>query len=394
MARLASEARAGFYPIAPGVMSLLLKHLYLKPVIPDKPRDTIQFIDPCCGKGAAMKQIADTLGIPYDHAYGIELDGQRGKDAKEAMPGANILEPASFFGTQITGFSFGLAYVNPPFSDELGGGKREEQTFCDKATRLLTPHGIMVLVCPIRAFVGNRGFIEFFDSWFEDVAVYKFPDDARPYNEIVVLGRKRRQQLPTMAIAEHGTLHQMQAHWSGYITLGSLPPVGQVQPKHYNNGHASFEREEHIRVFEIPLGWKPNTWKKTEFTDEELVKAVEDSPLNQHLREVVERPPDRPPLPLDKGHLGLMLASGKLDGRVDGPFGTHVVRGGSRKVEYHNKEASQSTENPDTGAVTTKDVFSERPVTEIRLVDQRGIIWSHSNQPAKEVLEEGDNAFE
>jgi hypothetical protein len=51
-------------------------------------------------------------------------------------------------------------------------------------------------------------------------------------------------------------------------------------------------------------------------------------------------------------------------------------------------------ENPDTGAVATKDVFSERPVTEIRLVDQRRIIWSHSNEPAKEVLEEDAHAYE
>ena len=53
----------------------------------------------------------------------------------------------------------------------------------------------------------------------------------------------------------------------------------------------------------------------------------------------------RPPLPLDRGHLGLILASGILDGVVESPHGPHVVRGSSKKVEYYNKEASDSTED-------------------------------------------------
>ncbi len=90
-------------------------------------------------------------------------------------------------------------------------------------------------------------------------------------------------------------------------------------------------------------------------------------------------PPARPPLPLDKGHLGLILASGMLDGVVEGPHGVHVVRGSSHKKEYHNKEASKSEEDPETGAVTTKDVFSERMITVIRCVEQDGVIYTHSN---------------
>jgi hypothetical protein len=81
-----------------------------------------------------------------------------------------------------------------------------------------------------------------------------------------------------------------------------------------------------------------------------------------------------------------MLASGKLNGVVEGPNGVHIVRGSSHKVEYHNKEASTSEVNPDTGAVATKDVFSERPVTVIRCVDYRGIVWTHSNSPEEDVL--------
>ena len=146
-------------------------------------------------------------------------------------------------------------------------------------------------------------------------------------------------------------------------------------------------------MFEVPLSFKPHTFKKDKATEAEMVDWVKNSPLNHHFKEVKARQPDRPPLPLDKGHLGLMLASGKLNGVVEGgPRGVHVVRGSSHKVQYHNTEASSSEMNPETGAVTTKDVLSEKPVTVIRCVDDRGIIWTHSNNPAEAM--EADEARE
>jgi hypothetical protein len=386
--RLGGEAKAGFYPAHPAAIAEVVKHLYTKPFNPDHPKQTLQILDPCAGEGLAVNQIAEGLKIPHDRVYCVELDAGRAAKIKEHMPSSNVIGPASFIGgVMVTGFSFGITYVNPLFSWEAGGGRREEQAFCEKAEKLLAIHGVMVLVCPIKAFIGNRSFVEYFDSRFEDCAVYKFPDGEadgraiRPYNEIVVFGRKRKLQLPRDVLYEHGVLHKMQAHYSGYLTMDSIPPLGGVQPVSYYNGRPSYEREEHVRAFEIPNCWKPNSFKKISFTDEELVAEVQGSPLGRHLKEVIPREPDAPPLPLDKGHLGLMLASGKLDGPVEGPHGVHIVRGSSMKVEYHNREASSSEQNPETGAVTTKDVFSERPVTVIRCVDHRGVIWSHSNNP-------------
>ena len=115
-----------------------------------------------------------------------------------------------------------------------------------------------------------------------------------------------------------------------------------------------------------------------------MIEVVENSPLAKHLTAIEPREIPRPPLPLDKGHLGLILASGILDGVVDSPYGPHVVRGSSTKVEYYNKEASDSTEDPETGAVTTKDVFSQRMVTIIRCVTGDGTLHTYSNSPKEE----------
>ena len=389
--RLAGVAKGGFYPANPNAIALLAKHLQQLPPIEDKPLLTTQILDPCAGEGAAVQQLTAALDIPEENVYCVELDAGRTEQIKQCMPKAKLIGPATFIGgCMITGYSFGLAYVNPPFDWEMGGGRREEELFCDKATKLLTTHGIMVLVVPLKALVGNRGFVEMLDCQYEDLSMYKFPDGndedgkpIRPYNEIVVIGRKRRQELPRDTLYERGELHKMSVQFGYYVTLNSLPPLGRTQPKSIFNGSASFEREDKLRVFQIPRAWKPNTFKKYKATEEEMVAWVKESPLNKHLEEVTARQPDQPPLPLDKGHLGLMLASGKLNGVVEGPNGVHIVRGSSHKVEYHNTEASTSEVNPETGAVSTKDVFSEKPVTVIRCVDYRGTIWTHSNNESK-----------
>lgn len=385
--RLAAQCKLGFYPAAPQVIAGLLPHLRVRPPDPERPLDSTHVIDPCCGEGLAIAQIVDVLGINPAHSYAVELDAGRAERAKLTLKGGNVLGPASFLGVQITGQSFGLAYVNPPFDDELGGGKREEQAFAERATRLLVPKGILVLVCPLSALAGNREFCGFLDAHFDDICVYKFPDGYRPYHEIVVIGRKRRETIPLDALYKHGGLHRMGLTWGSFVAqrgTDRLPALGACQPVSWREGSPSTELEPLVRTWEIPPSGKPNTFKKTAFTEDELVAAVASSPLNRLLREVVVPPLQAPPLPLDKGHLGLILASGMLDGIVAGPHGDHVVRGSSHKVEYHNKEQSSSDENPSTGAVTTKDVFSQRMVTVIRCVEQDGVIVTFSNEPKAE----------
>jgi hypothetical protein len=394
--RLAAQAKQGYYPANSKAIQELTKHLYCRAPDPSKKFDTINVLDPCAGKGVAIRDLAVGLGVPEDHVYTVELDGGRYEDIKALMPKSQFMTgPAGFMGVQITGHSFGLVYCNPPFDNELGGGKREEQAFTEASTRKLVVKGILVLVCPFKALDGNREFVEFIDSNYEEVAVYKFPDgyddehnQIRPYNEIVVIGKKRSAPIPKDAVEKHGCLHRMNFRWRGYVEIPGLTPLGGTQPSHWVSGRPSYDREEHIRTWEIPHSWKPHIFKKTMFTEAELDGVIDGSPLNRLLDEVVIPPPNAPPLPLDKGHLGLILASGMLDGVVQGPHGVHVVRGSSHKVDYHNKEMSSNEVNPDSGAVTTKDVFSQRMITVIRVVEQDGRIFTHSNEPAEKDLDD------
>lgn len=380
--RLAAQAKLGFYPASPVAVAGILRHLRLS----DAKRDQQFILDPCAGEGLAIKQIAEGLGIPNDRVYAVELDMARSERIKAHLPDVNLLGPATFLGVQVTGWSFGLVYCNPPFDDELGGGRREEQAFVQASTRLLVPRGILVLVCPISTLIGNRGFVEYIDGNYEDLQVYKFPDGHRPFHEVVLFGRKRKVEIPRDRLSELGELHRREWQWRNQVRIEKLPALGESQPRSWRNGCPGAERHDGLHIWEVPHGWKPHTFKKTAFTDEEMAAALAESPLAAHFRDVPPLSLKRPPLPLDKGHLGLILASGMLDGVVDGPHGPHVVRGSSMKKEYHNKELSTSEENPETGAVTTKDVYSQRMVTVIRCVTPDGQIHTFSN----DAKEDGD----
>ena len=209
--RLEAQKKLGFYPAHYLAIAELAKHLHPRPPDPTKKFDTVCAIDPCAGKGEAIKQLTEAIGIPQENVYTCELDVERGQACKELMPDAHHISPATFLGCQITGCSFGLAYVNPPFDAEIGGGRREEQAFVQAATPLLVVKGVLVLVVPLSALAGNGQFVDYIDACYEDVAVYKFPDGhdvngnlIRPYKEIAVIGRKRKEVLPRDMLEERG----------------------------------------------------------------------------------------------------------------------------------------------------------------------------------------------
>src|SRR5207245_3020317 len=100
----------------------------------------------------------------------------------------------------------------------------------------------------------------------------------------------------------------------------------------------------------IPKAPGPATFKKTGPTPAELERLLAKSPLSRVFDPPKEKPIGRPPLPLGKGHLALLLASGQLNGVVPSEP-PHVVRGSSRKEEYISE--TKCDENEKTGAVTT-----------------------------------------
>jgi hypothetical protein len=321
--RLAGQAKGGFYPCPPEAVAFAASLL-------TPPAEPFALLDPCAGKGAAVAQLAQLLG---GRPHAIELDEGRAVEVKAALPEGRVLAPASFLGCSITPLSFGLAWVNSPFDDEIGGGQRVELTFLMRATHLLKTAGIMALVCPEDVSEGH-GIQQYLMQWYTDLARVPFPE-PRKYKEVIVFGKKRRQPVDATKL-----------DWD----VECKEPVPYL----------------------IPPSAGPKRFEKTDFTDLELEQALASSPLRKFLEPPSEIPLGEPPLPLANGHIALLLAAGKLDGLVcPDKEPPHVVRGTARKQQYL---ASQDEEEKPDGAIVTKTVYSEKILLTIRALGQDGTI--------------------
>lgn len=81
MARLASQAKGGYYPTPPDEMALVCRRLVVKPGA------KVNLFDPCAGAGAALKQMADDLAAKGAEvtSYGVELEPTRAEEAGKIL---------------------------------------------------------------------------------------------------------------------------------------------------------------------------------------------------------------------------------------------------------------------------------------------------------------------
>jgi hypothetical protein len=342
--RLAAQIKQGFYPIPPEVTSLIAAKL--APADPSAGERTT-VLDPCAGEGVALYRLAAGLGVPAGGRYAIELDEVRGEKCRSNLgAGSHVLAPASFFGTRTSG-GFGLIYLNPPFDDELGGGGREETRFLMNATWNLAYKGVLAMVLPERALT-NRDIGRHLDSWYAKTEGYAFPAEHRRFKECVVFGYRRRDPLPEEARRAKWEV------WSPY--RDPLPSLSAAEPGR----------------FVVPTGGTPRWFEKMGYTEAEMVRAIEESPVNRFLERAPKLPMPSPPLSLSKGHVALLLAGGKLDGMVR-PEGErpHVVRGTARKEKYLADVSESENEN---GSRTVRETYAERIILTVRAVASDGVI--------------------
>ena len=337
MARQASQQKGGFYAIPPQAIREIVAHRVMKPS-PDDGKFTTTILDPCAGKGEAIKLWAEILGVPMENVYAIELEDGRAEDVRQNLPGAKILSPCSAFGCSITPRSISFLYLNPPFDDAIGGGARTENQFLQYATSWLAVGGTLCFVCPDKA-AGNQGIKNTLKACYDSIDILPLSDEYRNFHEVFVLARKTGvSKMPT------------EVDWLDVRRVGMGYKYG------------------------LPRVKRPDTFKQTALTDSQLVERLS----NSTLRAVFTEPPKpkvaRPPLELGCGHIALMLASGHLDGLV-APVNEppHVVRGTCRKVEY----LAEVSETEDS----VKEIYRERIEMVVRTVDVTGAIKTFGSIP-------------
>jgi len=297
MARLASDAKMGFYPTPSQTLDHISRYLEAKR------GGGINLLDPCCGEGKALREIAVSLEwSARPVTYGVEQDTERVVAASQFL---KDVVNGSIFEVRINPLGcMGLLWLNPPYGSE--GGERYEMKFLKHSIKWLCENGILVYLVPEPLFEREKD-RQWIAQNFYDCRVFRFHSEEYPrFKQAVLIGKKR---------AKLG---------EGEIPPPPYPCIDDVQLS-----------EDDSPPFIIPETDGPDVFQGSDtVTDEEVL-------LNRSrlIEEVVKITGNgegigkiKPLLPLRKGHLVALLTAGFLDGRIEAPEGSIWLRGFSDRV--------------------------------------------------------------
>jgi len=278
------------------------------------PSDNVNILDPCCGEGTVLKNFVDGTNVT---TYGIELDEYRAKQAKEVFD--HVLH-CGYEDARISNKAYGCLFLNPPYDwqstnllDEHGQ-ERTENVFLKGTVRYLMPDGVLVYVVQQQRITGDVA--KNLSYRFENFNTYRFQDgEYEQFKQIVLFGRKKRKNL-----LDNNSLGMLNA--IPYTQLEEIPHLEEP-------------------IYELPASPQVKLFRSTLIDEAELEKELISSALWEKIGRNGNNGKNglgRPPLPLHTGHLGLLLASGCLDGKVGEGEDRHIVRGKVEKIIHTEQE--------------------------------------------------------
>ncbi|MGB6067645.1 MAG: DUF6094 domain-containing protein, partial [Desulfomonilaceae bacterium] len=210
--------------------------------------------------------------------------------------------------------SCSLLFLNPPYDEALceedaeTKTERREKEFLRMTVPYLVPGGVLIYIISQARL--NRGISRLLASRFEKIQVFRFPDpEYDDFKQVVVFGvRKGENSL------DEGLALKLQN-----IPNRKLKPLPETA----------------VAQYPVPASPPLKLFRSTVIDPEELEKQMAQSSLWRKLHAITTRNDlqvPRPPLPLHSGHLGLLLAAGKLDGVIGEGVDRHVVKGKVTKV--------------------------------------------------------------
>jgi len=293
--------KMGYYPTPARVVEYIRKSLSFPPA-------AFTALDPCCGEGFALEQLVNgTQAV----TYGVELDQHRAEAAQSHIQ--NLLK-CGIEETRIAHQSCSMLFLNPPYDeatleeDADTKTERQEKAFLRMTVPYLVPGGVLIYIIPQRRL--TKDVARLLASRFDKVQVFRFPDpEYADFKQVVVLGVRKGGNCLDETLA---------------LKLQNVP-----------NRSLELLSEARAAQYQVPPIGPLKLFRSTVIDPEELEKQMGQSPLWRKLEAMTtqnELHVPRPPLPLHSGHLGLLLAAGKLDGVVGEGPDRHVVKGKVTKV--------------------------------------------------------------
>lgn len=284
MPRLESIAKAGYYPTPPTVVERIASLIHPARATAQR---VVRLLDPCCGTGAASRQLADTVG---GETYGIEIERDRASEADQLL---DRCLPTNALAARLGHAAFSCLFLNPPY-DYDDDERRLEHGFLTGLTRALCPGGLLVFIVPQRRLAASARYLA---GQYTRLSCYRFPmPEYEGYRQVVLFGVKREA-----AVNDPESRQRIEA-WSEPGECEELPEAGTHAPTY------------DLPAFpEGPVLFTSMFLDPQEAAREARERGLWLSPaLAERLWPAEERPV-RPLMPLRRGHLAVLIAAGFLN---------------------------------------------------------------------------------
>ena len=285
--RLAAQAKGGFYPTPERVVDLLAGLIHTPTGYYHRDRETLRILDPCCGAGEALAQLAGRMDAPNAipiETYGVELHRDRAEEAEKRLGHALA---SDLFATSVANGAFGLLLLNPPY-DHDSEDKRTEHAFLTHTTRYLAEGGLLVFIVPRQRLAVSARYLS---THYGRTRCWAFPDPEREvFDQVVLMAYRKADPVPD-AHAE-----SMVLEWA----VGEPEPMRPEQyppftPKTTPSGDILFTTRTVDPVAAAAEARRSGLWTSTEITD--TLWPARDTRT-------------RPLMPLRRGHMAMLVAGG------------------------------------------------------------------------------------
>ena len=323
-AHLMNRIKMGYFPTD-------LEHVKLIKKAVQFPKGQVNILDPCCGEGLALKAFSEGENAV---TYGIEIDEERGRRARENLDRAVL---GSFFYSRYPFGRFHAIFLNPPYLSCPGpdGRRRMERAFLADTLPLLMKGGLLVYIIPShRATESVCGFLA---TYFKNISLYRFRDsEYKKYKQVVFFGIRADKH-------EGGKTAKKIEELS--LNPEKIPLIDTIPEELYSLP----EKESEVPYF-----------RGSVFDTEELAEQLKSSDSLNILFEQsqLENRVRKPLLPLNLSQIGLVGASGLMNGLVDCEH-PHVIKG---KIVRQKK--------------TSETVNHERDCSELREVESNKMVFN------------------
>lgn len=350
MARLESEAKAGFYPTPPEEMEYILKRLRVTE------GETITLLDPCCGEGLALKQWQDDMLQKGARAtsYGIEIEKSRAEKARKIL---DHLEACGYEEMRITHNSMSSIYLNPPFM--AINGERMELVFLRDLTQdYLQESGVLIFNLPQYVLPQTAKILA---SRFENIRVYRFTDENfNAFSQVIVYGIRRRRGLKTSEERQEQYSTEQKLIKLAFASKDDIPSLDT--PDWDINYYVIPQNKKEVEVFQSMRVDKEDIIRSLESNTNEFYDKVNNKlkPTKRMEKEL------QVAMPLKITHIATAIASGRLPEDM----GDHLLVGVSKQVRSeelrHNDKSDTEEEVTTIQTKTLVRVFSEKGIFDLK----------------------------